>query len=89
MIVTISNDMLILIGLLTFMFMPQLHLIFIFTINAIIEEFGKLCEKIIKFALDYILPATSLYLLCLLFLKMITYVCNDINYDYNDVSETI
>ncbi len=77
MSITVPNDLLIFIGILTLIFIPQLHLIFIFAIHAIVEKFDKLCAKIIKFTLDYILPLTALYLIWLIFVKMIIYVYND------------
>lgn len=89
MIITVTNDALIFIGILTLIFLPQLHLIFIFAIYAIVEEFGKLCAKIIKFTFDYILPLTALFLLWLIFLKMIIFVYNDFRSDLNPLPETI
>ena len=74
--IQISNDIMMLIGLLMIVFIPQLHLLLIFTVYAIVEEFGKLCSKLIKFAFDYGLPLICIYLLFLYYLKMIIFVYN-------------
>ncbi len=89
MIVTISIEVLILIGLLILVFIPQLHLLCIFLIYVIGEELGKLCAKIIKFTFDYILPLMALYLLCLIFFKVTIFVYNDFNVNYENFSEII
>jgi hypothetical protein len=75
--IKISNDSLLLIGLLIIVFLPQIHLLLIFTVYAIVEEFGKLFTKLIKFTCEYILPLICLYMLCLTFLKMAILVYND------------
>ncbi len=89
MIVTISIEVLILIGLLILVFIPQLHLLCIFLIYVIGEELGKLCAKIIKFTFNYILPLMALYLLCLIFFKVTIFVYNDFNVNYENFSEII
>ncbi len=83
MYIEIKNDTLLLIGLLTLILFPQIHLLLIFAIYAIFEEFDKLFEKIIKFAFDYILPLMYLYLLCLCFLKMTIIAYDDFNIHNN------
>jgi hypothetical protein len=89
MIINISNETLLLIGALMLIFIPHLHLLFILIIYTIFEEFGKLCAKIIKFTLDYVLPLIALCLLCLTFLKMVIYVYNDFNSSINDLANII
>jgi len=89
MIVNVSNESLILIGLLMVIFIPHLHLLFILIIYSVFEEFGKLCTKIIKFTLEYILPLISLYLLSLIFLKMINIVYNDFKSSCDDLTNII
>ncbi len=83
--IQISNETLMLIGLLIIVFLPQIHLLLIFTVYSIVEEFGKVCKRIISFTLDYILPLMFLYLLCMCFLKMIIFVYNDFNNLLNEI----
>jgi hypothetical protein len=73
--IEITNDALILIGVLSLILLPQIHLILIFSIYAIIEEFGKLCAKIIKFTFNYIIPLMSI----IFFIKAIIFVYNNFN----------
>ncbi len=89
MILTVPGESIILFGLLMLIFLPQIHLLFILLIYAIIEELGKLCAKIIKFTFDYILPLMAVYLLCLIFLKMILLVYNDFKVNYENFSDII
>ena len=73
----ITNDALLLIGILIVVFLPQIHLLLIFAVYAFVEEFDKLCAKVIKFTCDYVFPLMCLYMLCLTFLKMAIFVYND------------
>ena len=89
MIITIPNESLLLIGLLMLIFIPQLHLIFIFATMTIVENLCKMYEKVIKFTIDYILPILILYLLSLIFLEFIISTHNKLNDGYNHIYSVI
>jgi hypothetical protein len=81
--IEITSETLMLIGLLIIMFLPQIHLLLIFTVYAIVEKFGKICKRFIRFILDYILPLMCLYVLS--FLKIIIFVYNDFSNLLNEI----